>query len=283
MIDLSEKVARKQASLDKLNLYLKFLSKAKKAMAELPKLDTEKASRLLIAVKTKLTSMEVPHGYGKLNKQLLNEVNGLLDGVSFVDPSELTTPVFNQAVLDCKGHIRKIRLEILQLEQGDTQTDEDRETIRVLNETSKEKTSIQEIKDKPHLLVRASVIPIPDNAYINFAKLEGHFDLSNLSGYACLHNQLCLGINKKMIDGSVKEYLTKLVKQLSKKKGEKLMLLQDRGVISSLTGVSVAWYWLMTQHQAENFRQAFTSSSSDKTSRYISGISLRDWGFANAS
>lgn len=276
MIDLSEKLARKQQSLDRLNAYSKFVSKASLYLNRLPEMDQVTANRLLSAVKVKLENMSVPHGYSKLHSALVNEVNGLSDGLGKVKASRLKAPVFARLSVKCKAHINQIKADINLLSQGqEFESDADRETLRILKQTSKQSSKIQKIKNRKWIVVRASVIPIPANAFLDMEKLKRSFDMDVLNGYAVIHSQICLGINKRFLGNrtNLKEYLSELVDYLSAQKGEKLILLRDKGMISELTGMNVNWYWLMTQHQAENFRHSFNTN----------GISIKDWGFANAS
>ena len=287
-MDLDEKLAKKQNTLNTVTVYCNFVQKASSYLAQLPQLPSVKAKRLVTAVLDKCNTITVPHGYRVLNKTLINECQGLLDGLeASVKSSKLQITAFPEAHQQLVSHIKQIKADMKAIENGaEFDSDMDRETIRILKQTSSQITRLQKIKNKKWMAVRASVVPIPDQAYINIAKLQGAFDVDNLNGYVCMHRQLCLGINKKYLAKTglrLNEYLEELVDYLSKQKGEKLIVLNSKGMMSNITGMNVNWYWLMTQHQADNFRRAFLSTQQSKTARYINGIAIRDWGFANAS
>lgn len=285
------RIVKRQLKLNKLNAYANFVGKARTAINQIHTLDRAKQGRLLQAVLKKLNIIEVPVGYKKLNASLINETKGLIDGYNDGLTKELTQTQFSAVYATVKTKARDIEDEIKLLEAGieEFESEADKETTRILKQTNKQAQKLSKAKNKKWMVVRASVIPVPNNAYINVQKLQRTFDCDNMNGYACMHRQLCLAVNKKFLQQegikNVKQYVNELVEYLSAQKGTELISITTKGMISDITGMSVNWYWLMTKHEAENFRQAFTNlnSSDIHKSMGVKGIAVRDWGFANAS
>jgi hypothetical protein len=285
------RIVKRQLKLNKLNAYANFVGKARTAINQIHTLDRAKQGRLLQAVLKKLNIIEVPVGYKKLNASLINETKGLIDGYNDGLTDELTQTQFSAVYATVKTKARDIEDEIKLLEAGieEFESEADKETTRILKQTNKQAQKLSKAKNKKWMVVRASVIPVPNNACINVQKLQRTFDCDNMNGYACMHRQLCLAVNKKFLQQegvkNVKQYVNELVEYLSAQKGTELISITTKGMISDITGMSVNWYWLMTKHEAENFRQAFTNlnSSDIHKSMGVKGIAVRDWGFANAS
>ena len=285
------RVVKHQLKLNRLNAYANFVGKARTAINQIQKLDHAKQGRLLKAVLKKLNTIEVPIGYKKLNASLINETKGLIDGYNDGLVDQLVQTEFSSVYATVKAKAQDVADQIKLLEAGieEFESDADKETTRILKQTNKQAQKLSKAKLKKWMIVRASVIPIPNNAYINIQKLQRTFDCDNMNGYACMHRQLCLAVNKKFLQQegikNMKQYVQELVEYLSKEKGTKLISITTKGMISDITGMSVNWYWLMTLHEAENFRQAFTNlnSSDIHKSMGVKGIAVRDWGFANAS
>lgn len=285
------KIVKRELKLNRLNAYANFVGKARTAINGIQKLDRAKQGRLLQAVLKKLNIIEVPVGYKKLNASLINETKGLIDGYNDGLTDQLVQTEFSSVYATVKQDAKNIEDQIKLLQAGveEFESEADKETTRILKQTSKQVQKLSKAKLKKWMVVRASVIPVPNNAYINVQKLQRTFDCDNMNGYACMHRQLCLSVNKKFLreEGikDIKKYVQELVEYLSAQKGADLILITNKGMISDITGMNVNWYWLMTNHEAENFRQAFTnlSSSDIHKSMGVKGIAVHDWGFANAS
>ena len=285
------KIVKRELKLNRLNAYANFVGKARTAINNIQKLDHAKQGRLLQAVLKKLNIIEVPVGYKKLNASLINETKGLIDGYNDGFTDQLVQTQFSSVYATVKQHAQDVQDQIKSIQAGieDFESEADKETTRILKQTSKQAEKLSKATKKKWMVVRASVIPVPNNAYINVQKLQRTFDCDNMNGYACMHKQLCLAVNKKYLreEGikDIKKYVNELVDYLSSQKGTQLIPIVTKGMISNITGINVNWYWLMTKHEAENFRQAFTNlnSSDIHKSMGVKGIAVRDWGFANAS
>lgn len=289
MVD-NERVIRVEAIKVDLETYFNFLSKVIKAINSMDKMTQQKRLRLMNAILVKLDSIKTPHGYSKYIKELVNEVKGLQQGIEKnLSIDKLRPTQFVKIRLIVKDNLNELETRLSRLKAGEQEfeNEEDKRTVKILERTNNEVTKIEKAKTKKWVAIRVSVIPICSSSMINITKLQNTFDASNMNGYAVLHQQLCIGINKQKLPKgcTCEEYLDQIITRLNDARGTELINLKEKPVISSITGINVNWYWLMTKHEANNFRLAFSNfNSKNKGKTYnISTISIRDWGFANAS
>jgi hypothetical protein len=125
------------------------------------------------------------------------------------------------------------------------------------------------------------------SAFVNRTVLEKHgFQVDNLDGYAILHHQLVIGINKRLVSKTEEFLKSPEGKEDRKRLG--IPKLEDiaKMVIASLTKAnkkkyvlvtpatygydSAVWFWLMTETELNHFAKAFPGGH----------INLNQWGFA---
>jgi hypothetical protein len=126
------------------------------------------------------------------------------------------------------------------------------------------------------------------SAFVNRTVLEKHgFQVDNLDGYAILHHQLVLGVNKALLT-KTEEYLKSPEGKEDRKSLGGIPKIEDlvKMIMSSLTKANkkkyvlvtpasygydrAAWFWLMTEPEMNHFAKAFPGGH----------VNLNQWGFA---
>ena len=238
-----------------------------------------KRKHLMLAILEKFNKLTVPHGFKKQIQVMKNEVQSVYEGLlQDIDESELQLS-FDSYIHECDESIEKVKKQIQNLKASIDEYEENQEHHfeSMLSKTKNEISDLSKIGDQEVFVAKAPIIPIADDSYLNFGKLAKSFDCDELSGYVVLHSQLVIGINKNV--KNMEKTLSDTIKKLENQNATKYILLMNRGV--SYSNVKNAlWFWIMNEHDANNLRLAFTNF---KHKSMVRTISIRDWGFANAS
>lgn len=242
----------------------------------------KKYLRLINAILNKLSQSKIPTGFKKSVTLIENEMYSIIDGINCgIERSQLNPESFNK-VIDL------IDARLLDLKKFTDACGDSNEVYKVeqqkhfedtLKRTSQELQVLKAIGNKPYAILKAPVIAVPDNAFINFEFVSKNFKCTELGGYVVLHDQLVIGVNTKETKQKPEAVLIQCIKNLERKTGNHYIVLLNRGITNHKVGSHALWYWIMECHDAENFRLSFTNL---KRKSIIKTIAIRDWGFANA-
>ena len=237
----------------------------------------KKRKRLMNCILQKFNDLSIPHGFKRTILIFKNEVLSVKEGLSSDVPDEELQISFDSYITECDSTLDKLAKQIQNAKASIDDYDAEQESHfeSMLERTKTELSSLEKLESQEIVIRSAPVIPIADNSFLSFEKLSESFKCDELSGYAVLHSQTVIGINKSIVK-NIEESLEKAIKKLEAENATHYILIMNRGIQFA----NMLWFWVMTEHDANNFRLAFTNFKHKGITRTIS---IRDWGFANAS
>lgn len=273
-----DKLSKLEQSAANLKAYTELLLKAKKAIRSINTYKKDKAIRLVSAIADKLKETRKPRALQYSAKCLDNELWSIIDYLKQDKPIKVTQ--IDRAIKDAQDFDVELKKRMENAKAGlkDWEADDLANLERTLKRAGEESKDLSEALNKEWVLCRAPVILV--GTTLNTARLSELFDASNISGYPVLHKQLVLGINRTLASKNghtdVTAYRDNLIKAIARDRGLKLYNICERGMVRPESGASVFWFWLMTDHDARLFRQAFSTINRQG----LATIHVKEWGFA---
>ena len=274
---MADNVQKIESSISRVNTYCELLEKADRALRHVNSYPADKSLKLLNAIADKVKEIKVPKALHLSVKRINNELWSSIDYVQ--QGKRVSIMQFKPAIKEVKAYKTELLGKLENAKQGikDWEAEENARFDKALTRASAESTNIVCPADQPWALCRAPVIPV---CTIDIPALSRHFDVSNVGGYPVMHNQLVLGINRTLASKNghtdVTTYRDNLIKAIARDRGLKLYNICERGMVRPESGASVFWFWLMTDHDARLFRQAFSTINRQG----LATIHVKEWGFA---
>lgn len=260
------------------------LKKMQAKLAELPLLDDlgrrKRITSQLKALDTILAN-KPPVGVSKHLKMCVNELTSLREGV-FVGAAkkrDLAVLTVTAAIehIDELGGKSQERLTKLTAANGDDGLFSD-DALRVIQENQFESRKLDAIHRKPFVVARVPVVPVAKSFLTVDNLTRKGFKTQSLGGYPVVHNQLVIGINKKMLDEKQQKEGAKISAEHWYAAADKLRKLIQKQANKKLAFVSErpygaqggAWFWLMPERDLDLFASAFPGKR----------VQLTSWGLA---
>ena len=273
--------------------FLTFLERVEGYIRQLDTYTPKKRVRFADAVLKKLESIKIPFGLKTPFIKFQNEMESARDAFLLGDVhiSKISFEHFLSLKESTHNLIFKLNERIAEIKDQTSDINylkEQEEVLRIsLAHANAEMQKLRRIRNRPYLIARAPVMPIPGSAYFVFDKLKTYFRVSIICGYPILHDQLVVGINQNIVH-SVESTLNELIRTLESRKPVKYLRVVKNGVASKLSGKGVIWFWLMSEDDANRLRSCLRSygtakSSLTKENMARQNISIRSWGFADGS
>lgn len=274
--------------------FLKFICNVERYVNELPKYSNKKRVAFTQAVLKRLTEIKTPIGLKTYVTEFQNEIESARDAfqtgdipfedISFNSVKELKK--ITETLID------SLNARITDLKENGVDLSYVRDETKAVEDTlqnaNKEMQRLARIKNKPYLVCKAPVIPVPHNAYFIMENLKRWFRISAIGGYPILHDQLVVGVNRSVTkQSSTETTLREVIKKLETRKGVKYIKIAAHGASAAVAGRGIVWYWLMPEDSAELFRKCFRNYGAagvvGTKTLGLQGIAVRDWGFADGS
>lgn len=281
-----------ETRLPTVEAFQTFLCNVDRYIQELPTYTNKKRIALMDAILNRINSVQIPIGLKTFADNFVNEVVSAKDGFeNEIDIEEVDFEAFDRLKDMNSKLLNSIKMRIEDLKKnGDLKLHAHTEEKQVVDVLSKAKDELKRLKratNKPWMICRAPVIPIPANAYFVLEKLHENFRTSVLCGCPILHDQLVIGINRGLSNlSNCEPLLNKLIAKLEARKKVKFIRPIRHGVSSESSGQGIVWYWVMPEDEADRFRGCFRSygrgGTGSKTLN-LQGIALKDWGLADGS
>lgn len=274
--------------------FLKFVTNVERYVGELPEYTNKKRIAFTNAVLKRLDEVKVPIGLKLYVTKFQNEIESARDAFQTGDIP------FEDISFDSVKELKKItetlidslNTRITDLKENGVDLSYVRDETKAVEDTlqnaNKEMQRLARIKNKPYLVCKAPVIPVPHNAYFIMENLKRWFRISAIGGYPILHDQLVVGVNRSVTkQSSTETTLREVIKKLETRKGVKYIKIAAHGASAAVAGRGIVWYWLMPEDSAELFRKCFRNYGAagvvGTKTLGLQGIAIRDWGFADGS
>lgn len=274
--------------------FLKFICNVERYVNELPGYTNKKRVAFTNAVLKRLNEVKVPIGLKVYVTKFQNEIESARDAFQVGDVAleDISFDSVQEVKKITQTLISSLNTRITDLKENGLDLSYVRDETNAVHDTlenaSKEMQRLARIKNKPYLVCKAPVIPVPYNAYLIIESLRKSFRISAIGGYPILHDQLVVGVNRSVTkQNSTETTLKEVIKKLEARKGVKYVKIAAHGASAAVAGRGIIWYWLMSKEDAEKFRKCFRNYGAagmvaTKTLG-LQGIAIRDWGFADGS
>jgi len=240
----------------------------------------------------------------------MNELTSLREGIftgAALDKSDLQIQTcaaavgkFQELMASARRRLDSMKRDNAEEQGIEVEADVDYSELAIIKNL-KEKAKLPEIKGKAFVVGRAPVVIVttpgggsssgvpgakkvtfqqkdnPSN-FVNRTVLEkGGFSVDNIDGYAIIHDQLVIGVNKSMIEldkrgrpaETIQEVAQRVMTSLSKASKKQMTLVTD-GVYGYGGG---SWFWIMPEKEMSLFSKAFPGGHPK----------LKVWGLAFAN
>lgn len=291
--DESVTATKLEARVKKLDSLKVDLTKMQAKLAELPLLDSPRQLKRITsqmkALEVILASKPLPVGVSKHLKVCMNELTSLREGV-YVGATEkkLTAArkkalavVTVTAAIEAIGELREVSSARLAKIKAAGSNDDNLfsdEALRVIKDNEAESRKLDAIHRKPFVIARVPLVPVA-KSFLTTDKLQRMgFKAESLGGYPVVHNQLVIGVNKKMLDDKKQQKGAKIRPEDWKAAADQVRKLIQKQTNRKLYFVSEkpygaqggAWFWLMSERELNLFASAFPGKR----------VQLERWGFA---
>lgn len=273
-----------EARVKKLATLEADLKKMEAKLAELPLLDPSRQLKRITSqmkvVETILANKPLPVGVSKHLKVCMNELTSLREGVYVGSAKKKALAVVTvTAAIAALGELRDTSsARLTKMSAGNDDNLFSDEALRVIKNNEAESHKLDAIHRKPFVIARIPLVPVA-KSYLTVDKLKHMgFRAESLGGYPVMHNQLVIGVNKKMLDEkkqakgarinpedwkAAADTVRKLIQQQTKRR---LYLVSDKPYGAQ----GGAWFWLMSENELSQFASAFPGKR----------VQLQHWGFA---
>lgn len=274
--------------------FLKYVTNVEGYLKELPTWTNEKRYAFTCAVLKRLEEVKMPIGLKRHVTRFSNEFESARDAFKTGDVplEEISFDSVREVKEVTQVLIDSLNTRIQDLKENGVDLsyvrDEARAVQTTLDTASQEMQRLARVKNKPYLVCRAPVMPVPHNAYFLIPQMQKSFRVSVICGYPILHDQLVVGINRSVVkQSSVEPTLREIVKKLEARKSVKYIQIVKHGVSSAIAGRGIVWFWLMPEDEADAFRKCFRNYGAagmvGTKTLGLQGIAVRDWGFADGT
>lgn len=274
-----------EARVAKLNTLQADLTKMEVRLAELPLLEPARQLKRITsqmkAIETILAS-KPPVGVSRHLKMCMNELTSLREGVYLgaAKKRKALAVATVTAAIQAIGELRETsasRLTKIKAAGSDDNLFSD-DALRVIKDNAAESEKLDAIHRKPFVIARIPLVPVA-KSFLTTDKLKHMgFKAESLGGYPVVHNQLVIGINKKMLDEKQQAKGAKITPQHWLDAADKIRKLVQKQTSRKLFFVSEkpygaqggAWFWLMSERELSLFASAFPGKR----------VQMESWGFA---
>lgn len=290
----SEKLHKMEARIKGLHKVHAGMQKLVLAAGNLYLAEKPKQLRALTTAQARLTELRAlkVNGTARLLDSCANEITSLKEGlftgaVSARNKKELVLTTCSAMLANVSELIKKAEQTRLLLASQDDEGNsvlaeeaEDEQLMNVIKRSSKLKDTLPKLqKGKLYTVGRAPVVVVTDPggvqrrnkaaSFVNIALLErSGFKVDNLDGYAILHNQMVIGVDKENLPKGVttRDVAAAVAKKMSGAAKKTFSFIMPK----SYEYRRLAWFWLMPEVELNQFAKAFPGGR----------VKLNEWGFA---
>lgn len=276
-----------EARVKKLDVLQADLKKMEVKLAELPLLEASRQLKRITSqmkvLETILAAKPLPVGVSKHLKVCMNELTSLREGVYVGAAKKKALAVASvTAAVTAINELRDTSAARLsKIAAASTGNDDNLfsdDALRVIKNNEAESHKLDAIHRKPFVIARIPLVPVA-KSFLTTDKLKRMgFKAESLGGYPVVHNQLVIGVNKKMLDEKKQQSGAKIrpedwkaaadtVRKLIQKQTNRKLFLVSEKPYGAQGG---AWFWLMSENELSQFASAFPGKR----------VQLERWGFA---
>lgn len=284
--------AKMEQRIASLKILKDTLVKANMKVADLYMADKSTRLKRLTTAKKSVEAIlkeKLPQGVGRQVEACINELTSLREGV-FTGAATTKKSLAVLASTEAVAHVERIletaqarlakaKAEALGMPTAGSEEGLDFEEVsKILKQTQKESKNIVQLKTRPFVIARVPVIPIT-KGFINIERLKSQgMNVETIGGYAVVHNQLVIGINRSMLGLSdsekhrstdpkrIQAAALEILKSIQKTTKQKLQFVDDR----AFGAVGGAWFWVMPERDLNLFASVMPGKV----------VHLERWGFA---
>lgn len=276
--------ARLETRVGKLNKLKADLSKMEVSLAELPLLEPARQMKRItsqLKVIEAVLAAKPPVGVSKHLKICMNELTSLREGVYVGSATKrkalaVATVTAAIAVINEMHETSATKLSLVKSGSDDNLFSDD--ALRVIKNNEAESHKLDAIHRKSFVIARVPVVPVA-KSFLTVDKLKHQgFKAESLGGYPVMHNQLVIGINKKMLDEKQQAKGAKIKPEHWYDAADKIRKLIQKQTNKTLFFVSErpygaqggAWFWVMSEKEMSLFGASFPGKR----------VQLTSWGLA---
>lgn len=220
----------------------------------------------------------------KCTNELVSLREGLFTGdVESTDQAQLALTTCSESLSEVTAMIASTQLRLASANTEDQEVAaaeaDDEATIFTINKNKELKNGLPKLGERKFVVGRAPIVVVTSSsqvkrqgqpaAFVDRRKLEEYgFKVDNLDGYAILHNQQVIGINKRLLKPkqTAAQVADAVCQHLSVQTKKNMAFVLK----SSYAYNGAVWFWIMPELELNKFAKAFPGGH----------VKLNEWGFA---